>query len=173
MGNTVQNQKQKQAITVTPTAGKCPIGEKIGAQNIMDKSIPVVSCEGGCIRGEIARLAANYVSKVKPFKRGCHGELFTVPDSQIAVWMKTADKVVCIDGCFLKCHSRIIENIIDPSKLLVFDALSHYQKFTDFFEIDDVPENIRKETALKVTDWIIQSVTGNLKINSTPVSCQG
>ena len=47
-------------------------------------SIPVVSCEGACIRGEIARLAANYVAKRSNFKRGCHGELFTVPESKIA-----------------------------------------------------------------------------------------
>ena len=157
------NAQTKLSITISPTSDKCAIGEKIGAQNIKDKSIPVVSCEGGCIRGEIARLAANDVSKVKPFKRGCHGELFTVPDSQIALWMKTAEKVVCIDGCFLKCHSRVLENIIDPSRLAVFDALSHYKRFTDVFEIDDVPEEERKETAKKVSEWVIQSMNESSK----------
>jgi len=41
------------------------------------------------------------VAKKEPFRRGCHGELFTVPDSAIAQWVKNAEKVVLIDGCFL------------------------------------------------------------------------
>ena len=66
-------------------------------KNIREKKIPVLSCEGACIRGEIARLAANIVSREKSFARGCHGELITVPESSIARWIKTAEKVVLID----------------------------------------------------------------------------
>lgn len=123
-----------------------------------EKSIPVLSCEGACIRGEIARLAANSLSKQSGFKRGCHGELFTVPGSKIAEWIKTADSVICIEGCFLRCHSRIMENIIEPSKLRVFDALSHYNRFNDIFDIDDVPEAERKAVAESVFRWVLTSM---------------
>ena len=34
-------------------------------------------------------------------------------------------KVVVIDGCFMKCHGRILRNLIDDEKLLQFDALRY------------------------------------------------
>lgn len=50
-------------IDVKGTNLSCPIGEKIGSQNIAEGKIPVLSCEGGCIRGEIARVAANILPR--------------------------------------------------------------------------------------------------------------
>ncbi len=143
------------SIEISRTDGKCPIGEKVGSRNLSDNKIPVLSCEGACIRGEIARLAANLVAKEEPYRRGCHGELFTVPDSAISDWIKKADKVVLIDGCFLGCHGRILENLIGKDNLVRFDALSYYKKYTDRFDIDSVPEKERLETARLVADKVL------------------
>jgi uncharacterized metal-binding protein len=143
------------AIRFNPAMGNCPIGEITGEKNISQAKIPVLSCEGACIRGEIARLAANIVSKGEAYGRGCHGELITVPESAIARWISVAEKVVLIDGCFLRCHGRIIENLIDRQKLIQFDALSHYKKYNDIFDYDDVPEDERKEVAQSVADWVL------------------
>jgi len=151
-------ENQKKTVTFNTNNSSCPIGEIIGKKNINESNIPVLSCEGACIRGEIARLAANNVSKEQGYGRGCHGELITVPESAIAQWIKSAEKVVLIDGCFLRCHGRIIENIIDKEKLIQFDALSHYKKYTDIFDYDDVPEKERKEVAQSVSDWIMESL---------------
>ena len=74
----------QKAVIFNPTDGSCPIGEITGKKNISESKIPVLSCEGACIRGEIARLAANIVSKEQAYGRGCHGELITVPESAIA-----------------------------------------------------------------------------------------
>ncbi len=84
--------------------------------------------------------------------------MITVQDSAIARWIKTAEKVVLIDGCFLRCHGRIIENIIDEEKLFQFDALSHYNRYTDIFDYEDVPEKERKEVAQSVADWVLGSL---------------
>jgi uncharacterized metal-binding protein len=149
---------QKKSVIFNTTNSSCPIGEIIGKKNISESNIPVLSCEGACIRGEIARLAANNVSKEQGYGRGCHGELMTVPESAIAQWIKNAEKVVLIDGCFLRCHGRIIENLIDKEKLIQFDALSHYKKYTDIFDYDDVPEEEIKEVAQSVSDWIMDSL---------------
>lgn len=162
MSECKNNSENKFNLIVSETKGSCSIGEKIGMESSKFNKIPVLSCEGACIRGEIARLAANYVAKNEKYQRGCHGELFSVPNSNIAKWIKTSEKVVCIDGCFLKCHSRIMENIIDRDKLFVFDALSFYKKYNDIFNIDDVPEEERKETARKVSDWILHSIDNNV-----------
>jgi uncharacterized metal-binding protein len=157
----------KKSVIFNSTNGICPIGEIVGKKNISESNIPVLSCEGACIRGEIARLAANNVSKEQGYGRGCHGELITVPESAIAQWIKNAEKVVLIDGCFLRCHGRIIENLIDKEKLIQFDALSHYKKYTDIFDYDDVPEEERKEVALSVSDWVMESLN---KISSGSAS---
>ena len=142
-------------LEVEGTTGKCPVGELMGGRNEAEGKIPVLSCEGGCIRGEIARLAANMVAKEEPYARGCHGELLTVPDSAIAKWMRGAEKVVLIDGCFLRCHGRILENIVGKDRLVQFDALSIYRKYTDLFGIDDVPEGERKQVAQEVADKVL------------------
>jgi uncharacterized metal-binding protein len=151
----------KRAVIFNPTKGSCPIGEITGKKNMSESKIPVLSCEGPCIRGEIARLAANIVSKEEGYGRGCHGELITVTESAIAQWIKGAEKVVLIDGCFLRCHGRIIENILDNKKLIQFDALSHYKKYTDIFDYDDVPEEERKEVAQSVADWVKNSLNNH------------
>ena len=145
-------------LEVTTTLKKCPIGEKVGSQNLQEKKIPVISCEGACIRGEIARLAANIVAKQEPYRRGCHGELLTVPNSSMAEWVKKAEKTVLIDGCFLRCHGRILENLLGKENLVQFDALSIYKRYTDRFDIDSVPEEERKETAQFVADRILAAL---------------
>ncbi len=145
-------------VGISKTDKTCPIGEKVGARNITEEKIPVLSCEGACIRGEIARLAANLVAKEEPYRRGCHGELLTVPNSAIAQWIKKSGKIVLIDGCFLRCHGRILENLVGRENLVQFDALSFYGKYTDRFDIDSVPEAERKETARKVADIVLEAL---------------
>ena len=146
------------SIEVEGTENRCPIGETIGNRNMREGKIPVLSCEGACIRGEIARLAANLVAKNEAFARGCHGELLSVPDSAMAQWVKNAKKVVLIDGCFLRCHGRIIENLVGKDKLVQFDALSVYKKYTDVFEIDDVPEEERRVAAKQVAESVLAAL---------------
>lgn len=142
-------------VEISKTDKTCPVGEVVGNKNRAENKIPVLSCEGPCIRGEIARLAANLVAKEEPYRRGCHGELITVPGSAIAQWIKTAEKIVLIDGCFLRCHGRVLENLVGAEKLAQFDALSYYGKYTEHFDIDAVPEEECKETAQLVADAVL------------------
>jgi len=146
------------SITIEATPGTCPIGEQWGARNIQEGKIPVISCEGACIRGEIARLAANMVAKEEPYRRSCHGEMFMVPGSAIARWMRESEKVVVIDGCFLHCHGRVMKNLVEEDRLVIFDALAVYKKYTDIFAIEDVPEEERKRLARQVADKVISDL---------------
>lgn len=147
-------------IEVEVTEKRCPTGERYAQQMIEGKKVPVFSCEGGCIRGEIARLAAGMVAKEESYARCCHAETFTVPGSAMLKWAKDAPKVVMIDGCYLKCHDRILKNIVDKEKVIHFDALSHYKRYSDLFDIDAVPEEERKAVAREVADWVLKSLEG-------------
>jgi len=144
------------SLAVEGVKGFCPAGEVYAKQNIADRKIPVLSCEGPCIRGEIARLVANLVAQEVPsFARACHAETFVVPHSAMARWVKEADRSIMIDGCFLKCHGRILKKLIGEDKVVQIDALPLYRKYTDVFLMDDVPEEERKATARQVADKII------------------
>jgi uncharacterized metal-binding protein len=140
----------------------CPLGEVVGAQMIAENKIPVISCEGGCFRGEIARMAAHLVAKKEPFMRGCHGEMFTAPTSAMTDWAKKAEKVIVIDGCFMHCHGRIMRNIIGKDNMIQFDALPVYNKgntYTDVMLYDEVPEEERKQLAQQVADKVLSELS--------------
>lgn len=147
------------SISVQGVKGLCPAGETYAKRNIAEGRIPVLSCEGPCIRGEIARLAANIVANDVPsFARACHAETFFVPHSAMARWVKSADQTIMIDGCFLKCHGRVLKTLIPENKVVHIDALPLYGKYTDIFSMEDVPEDERKAVARQVADRIIATL---------------
>jgi uncharacterized metal-binding protein len=143
-------------LEVEGIKGVCPAGEVYAKQTMVEKKIPIFSCEGPCIRGDIARLAANMVAHDVPsFARACHAETFLVPHSSMARWVKNAEKAVMIDGCFLMCHGRLLRKLIGEDKVIQIDALPLYKKYTDIFSMDEVPEEERKEFGRQVADKII------------------
>ena len=144
------------SLKVSAVKGACPAGEVYAQDNIAEKAIPVLSCEGPCIRGEIARLAANMVGEEAPYARCCYAETLLVPHSAMATWVRQAEKVVMIDGCFLSCIGRALENVIDERRMIHIDALPLYRKYSDVFLYTDVPEKARKELAREVADKILE-----------------
>jgi len=144
-------------LEVTGIDKVCNAGEIYGRQCQKEGKIPVFSCEGGCIKGEIARQTANLVAKEDGYARACHGEFFSVPHADLAKWVRESEKVVVIDGCGLFCHGRIAENIIDKGKLITINALAIHGKYADLMNVDDVPEQERKLTARKVADKVLTS----------------
>jgi uncharacterized metal-binding protein len=90
--------------------------------------------------------------------RACHAEAFFVPHSTMARWVRDAARVVMIDGCFLKCHGRVLNRLVDGHEVIHIDALPLYKKYTDIFLIEDVPEEERKAVARDVADQIIARV---------------
>lgn len=45
--------------------------------------------------------------------------------------------------------------MLGKDKLIQFDALSHYKKYADRFDIDSVPNEETVETARDVADWVL------------------
>ena len=100
------------SVDVEAVKGFCPAGETYAKHQIAAGTLPVLTCEGPCIRGDIARLAGNYITDAEPsLARCCHAESFYVPHSAMATCVKSADKVIMIDGCFLKCHGRVLRKL--------------------------------------------------------------
>jgi len=160
------------SLDVLGVKGVCPAGETYAKQQIALKTIPVLSCEGPCIRGEIARLAANLIAQEVPgLARSCHAETFFVPHSAMAAWVKSVEKSVMIDGCFLKCHGRVLKKLVGEENVVHIDALPLYRKYTDVFLMDEVPEEERRTVARQVADRIIAELMHNASTSeSTPAA---
>ncbi len=146
------------SLSVDGVKGVCPSGEAHAKQNITDRKIPVLSCEGPCIRGDIARLAANIVSEEAPYARCCYAETLLVPHSTMTTWVKEAEEVVVIDGCFLRCIGRVLENVIDKEKMINIDTNPMHKKYADVFLYTDVPEDERNDVACTVADKVLEKL---------------
>jgi hypothetical protein len=156
------------SLEVQGVKGYCPVGEAYAKEQIAKKTVPVLSCEGACIRGEIARLAANLVARDVPgLARACHAETFFVPHSAMAAWVKGAEKSVMLDGCFLKCHGRVIKDLVGDEKVIHIDVLPFYRRYNDVFLIDDVPEEERKATARQVADKVVAKLKQDASLEPT------
>lgn len=145
-------------IEVEGTTGMCPAGERYAKEQMRQGRIPILSCEGPCIRGEIARQAANRIGKQAPFARACQGETMAVPDSSMARWVRESERVVVLDGCFLRCQARMMRRMLRPGQLVELDALPLYRKYTDVFEIDSVPEAERNAAAEEVARSVLEKL---------------
>ena len=142
-------------LEIENTSGLCPVGERYGQQQMRERRTPVLCCEGPCIRGEIARQVANRIGKEAPFARACQGEAVVVPHSAIARWVREAEQVVVVDGCFLRCQARTMRGMLRPGQIVEIDTLPFYGKYTDLFEIDSVPEAERNAVAEEVARHVI------------------
>ena len=173
----MRESKQHFSIEVEGKKAVCPLGEVVGNKMIVEGKIPVISCEGGCFRGEIARVASHMVAKEEPYSRGCHGEMFTAPRSAMAEWAKKANKVVVIDGCFMHCHGRIMKNVVGHENMIQFDALPMYNKdnkYSDTMLVDEIPEAERECLARQVADKILASLRDGAPYGSeSRSSCGG
>ena len=110
-------------------------------------------------------MAANLITQETPsLARACHAETFFVPHSSMARWVKGAKKAIMVDGCFLKCHGRVLKNLIAEEKVVHIDALPLYKKYTDLFLMDDVPEEERKAVARQVADKIIAKLKHEMAV---------
>lgn len=76
----------------------------------------------------------------------------------MARWVKESAKCIVIDGCFLKCHGRVLNKLIGRNKVVHIDALPLHKKFSKIFLMDDVPDAERNQTARHVADQILGSL---------------
>lgn len=158
-------------LTVTATSSTCPVGEKTAQACATEGAIPVLSCEGPCIRGEVARLAAHRLARQPGFARACHGELLTAPDSAMARWVKGADSVVVIDGCHMRCQGRMLDHLVPPDRIRGFNAQSQHRRYSELFDYDAVPEPERNAVASGVASWVQAQLRADAPPASTAATC--
>ncbi|HWR35045.1 MAG TPA: putative zinc-binding protein [Clostridia bacterium] len=144
-----------EAVMIQKTSKACSLCEDY-AQRQASKPIVVMSCEGGCLRGEVARRAANILcSQLAPEKtaRLCLGGAFTKDTGQRAL-ARNATRILAIEGCLIECATRMMKGVI-PSlepEVIIADRLYDFDR--KLFGIEEMPEFELNEHARALANTI-------------------
>lgn len=111
------------------------------AERQKSKPVAVMCCEGACLRGEIARQAANilcYTLAPEKTVRICLGGAFTKNTGQRDL-VRTAPRVIALEGCLFNCSSRMMQGVIHglEPKVIIADSLYDFNR--NLFGIDEMP----------------------------------
>ena len=136
----------------------CPDGYRyVQHQLASAPKLAVLACEGACIKGEVARTAANILAyRLHRDKavRICLGDAAT-GNSGMTELVQRAPEVIAIEGCPLSCGLTVLKSrlpdiaatAIDISNLYSFDREA-------YFEIFDLPREKIDEFARIVADQV-------------------
>ena len=138
----------------------CPMCEDYARRNA-EKSVVVMCCEGACLRGEVARRAANLLChSLAPENtvRLCLGGAFTKDAGQRAL-VRDAIRVVAVEGCFLQCATRMMKGVVPglTAEVMIADRLYEFDR--NLFGIDDIPEEEINEHSREVADSLLGRIS--------------
>ena len=151
-----------ETIQVKLTDQVCPLGTVYAQKHMTTPpKAAVISCEGMCLRGEIARRAANLIARqLAPEKavRICHGGLLETGGGMKEL-VQRADRVLVLDGCFMLCGTRLTQGAFPDltPDVVIIDKLFEFDH--NLFGVDEMPEaeiQAHAQTAAKkiVTEYL-------------------
>lgn len=129
-----------EVVRIEKTKVNCRLCEDY-AERQKSKPVAVMSCEGACLRGEVARRAANILChSLAPEKtaRICLGSAFTKDTGQRAL-VRNAPRVIALEGCAIHCSSRMMAGTIDGFSPEVIVADRFYDFDRRLFGIEELP----------------------------------
>ncbi len=144
-----------EVVEIAKTKVTCPACETY-ATSQATKPVAVMCCEGGCARGEIARRAANLLCfKLAPEKtaRICLGGAFTKDTGQRRL-VREAGRVIAIEGCFIRCATRMMVGVVPELNPEVVLADDHYDLDPIPFGINELSEADAERCASRVAGRI-------------------
>lgn len=133
------------------------IGDYIEKHSTDPPKIAVISCEGSCARGDIARKAANLVAHnlaIDETVRICLGGAFNM-DTGIRDLIKRANKTIAIEGCPSCCSTTMMKKVLSGFQPEIVHADMLHPSILPF-GIDEVPEEELNENARTVAEAVVE-----------------
>lgn len=134
-----------ETVRIEKAKGNCTLCDEY-AEKQRAKPVAVICCEGACLRGEVARQAANILChELAPGKtvRVCLGGAFTKNTGQRGL-VRDAGRVLALEGCPVDCASRMMAGVIPELTPEVINVSRLYDFDRSLFGIDEMaPEEIR------------------------------
>lgn len=148
-----------EVIHVEKTRNVCPMCEDY-AKRQASKPVAVMCCEGACLRGEVARQAANLLChSLAPEQtvRVCLGGAFTKDTGQRGL-VRNAPRVIALEGCFLNCSSRMMKGVLGhlEPEVIIADRLYDFDRH--LFGIDEMPRTEIEAHARTVAQKVAESL---------------
>lgn len=118
----------------------------------------VVSCEGACIKGEVARRAANLVAHDLAPERAvriCHGGGFLLTQGGMRKLVEVAEQVIVVDGCPLVCGTRLARAAFPEKSLDVVMANTLYEGNDALFGVNELSDEEITASARNVANQVV------------------
>lgn len=145
-------------IQVPLTDQHCAQGAAYAKKHLTTPSkVAVLCCEGACLRGEIARRAANLVTaELAPERsvRVCHGGLLETAGGMKEL-VQHAQKVLQLDGCAMACGTRLLQGAMPDIKPVVVFADQLYDFDRNKFSLVDMSDTEIQQHARTVAERIV------------------
>lgn len=151
--------KEFETVLIEKTKNVCPMCENY-AKEQAEKQVAILSCEGACLRGEISRQAANMLCySLAPEKtvRICLGGAFTKDTGQRNL-VRQASRVIAIEGCFIKCASRMMKGVLPDLEPEIVIADRLYEFDTSLFGVDQMEQSEIMQHSRTVADKIMKNM---------------
>ncbi|HSH71232.1 MAG TPA: putative zinc-binding protein [Deferrisomatales bacterium] len=137
----------------------CAAGDSYAAKHATgEPKAAVVSCEGACIKGEVARRAANVIThELAPERavRICHGGGFLLTQGGMRELVEQAEQVVVVDGCSLVCGTRLAKAAFPEKELDTVVANSFYVGDEALFGVNELADEEINAKARQVAKQIL------------------
>lgn len=153
----------------------CPEGRAYVNQKLTESpKKAIICCEGACIKGEVARGAANilaYQLQKENSVRICMGDAATGNSGMLEL-IERAPEVIAVEGCALQCGTEILRKRVPDQKITVVYASRFYPaSWINSLEIFDTPEGEIKEQARNVAKEINERYFLNKATDSGNSDC--
>lgn len=130
-GSKVGTNDDYEVVRIEKAKNNCHLCDDY-ADRQKNKAVAVMCCEGACLRGEIARQAANILChSLAPEKtvRICLGGAFTKDTGQRNL-VRKATRLIALEGCFVNCSSRMMNGVIEglEPEVIIADQLYDFDR---------------------------------------------
>lgn len=146
------------AIQIKLINQRCDLGEAYARRHLtIPTKAAVLSCEGMCLRGEVARRAANLIAyELAPDRavRVCHGGLLETGGGMREL-VERAGKVLMLDGCGMACGTRLLRGALPGVEQTVIFTDGLFEFDRNLFGVDEMPEDEIKRHARTVAEKVI------------------
>lgn len=129
---------------------------------IPQSKMVIMSCDGGCIKGEVARVAANIIAyrlRSDSTSRLCLGKAVTAKNTKLRDSIAQAPKVISIEGCPLTCGVNMLRGNLPDIAVTVVDASQLYCYDEKVYKnVFDLTRDQIEGFALKVVEHVEDKV---------------
>ena len=152
----------QETIEVKVLNTSCAAGDEYAKRHLgATPKAAVLSCEGACLKGEVARRAANVVAhELVPNEaaRICHGGALLLKRGGMRNIVSIAEKVIVVEGCPMACGTRLVKAAFPEKTLEVVVANTMYECDGKLFGVNEMEDDEIQSHAQTVAGRIVSEL---------------